>query len=352
MSWFAEGLVAATLFTVAGTGQPGPLGDGGSAGQAAIGPFASVAALEGGGFVIGERGRVRAVDASGRIRTIAGTGREGHSGDGGAATQAKITPRDLAVAPDGSVLVGECVTDPANGFAEFGYVRRIAPDGTISTVVGAERHEPSGDGGPATRAALQCASGLAVAPDGGLLIADSGAYRVRRVDAAGTISTVAGTGELPDQRRSGSWPGTQVAMRPRDVTVTADGRALIADDWACAVYELRADGLTSVVAGTGAEGRRADDGRQAIAANVCPEAVAAAPDGGFLVADEGFARLTGEEPRLRRVAPDGRISTLAGTGASSRTRRADSSAAATAAPAGVRTCARSPISRSRRTAAS
>ena len=301
----------AQLYTVAGTGVPGSLGDGGPAGAAAIGPSATVAALPGGGFVIGERGRVRTVDASGRIRTIAGTGRPGHAGDGGPATEARVDPSAIAVAADGSLLIGQC-EQVGDAYSPEGRVRRIAPDGMIVTVAGG-RSEPRGDGGPATLAGLRCPVGLAALSDGGFLVADSEDERVRRVDPGGTIRTVAGTGELPDARLSGSAPAVRVAVHPRGLAVTNDGRVLIADNWACSVLELRPDGLVSVVAGSGLEGRREDDGRAAIAASVCPTALAALPDGGFLLADEGSSSLVGEEPSVRRVGADGRIATIAGS---------------------------------------
>ena len=312
MSWCAErlllacgfALVAAApahatgeLFTVAGTGRPGAVVDGSPATAAALEADLTVAALPGGGFAIGDGKRVRVVDASGRIRAFAG-----------------MSATDLAAEPDGSLLVGHCFRSSADDLAETGRVDRIAPDGTIRTVAGSARSDPLGDGGAATAGGLACATGVAALPGGGFVIADQGHHRVRRVDAGGTITTLAGTGEFPEARLTGSQMAARVAVDPSGLAVTPDGRVLIADDWACVVLEVRPDGLASVVAGSGIEGARHDDGRPAVAAAVCPKAVATAPDGSFLVADEGFARLTGEQPRVRRVGLDGRIATVAGTG--------------------------------------
>lgn len=306
---------AGELFTVAGTGHVGPLGDGGFATAAAVGGQASLAALPGGGFVIGERGRVRFVDAAGRIHTLAGTGRPGRAGDGGPALSATVDPGAIAVAADGSVLIAQCDT-PRRGdfFSTVGRVRRIAPGGTITTVAGGSSPptgDDVGDGGPAAATGLGCLASVAALPDGGFVIAE--ANRVRRVDASGTIDTIAGTGEEPDAPLSGSRPATEVAISPADVAVTVDGRILIADHSMSTVLEVRQDGLASIVAGSGEEGPGHDDGRPAVQARVSPLALAALPDGGFVVADESLNE-AGTETRIRRVTPDGRITTVAGTG--------------------------------------
>jgi hypothetical protein len=178
------------LYTVAGTGRIGPLGDGGPATAAAVSGGASVAALPGGGFALGERGRVRLIDRAGRIRTLAGTGHPGHAGDGGPALSATVDPSAIVVAADGSLLVAQCEAVPGTGELSrtVGRVRRIAPDGTIATVAGGRSPPPDGigDGGPAIAAGLNCPTGVEAAPDGGFLIADSSCVRL--------------TGPLPDSR--------------------------------------------------------------------------------------------------------------------------------------------------------
>jgi hypothetical protein len=91
----------------------------------------------------------------------------------------------VAVSPDGGYLIADAGNDR---------VRRVFPDGTIKTVAGTGNYGFSGDGGPATAADPQAPIGVAVLPDGGFLIADAAAARVRRVSAAGIITRVAGNG--------------------------------------------------------------------------------------------------------------------------------------------------------------
>src|SRR5262245_49696464 len=123
--------------------------------------------------------------ATGTISTIAGSDPFGDfSGDGGPATAAALNePAGVAVMPDGGYLIADAGNDR---------VRRVFPDGTIRTVAGTGNYGFSGDGGPATAADLQAPIGVAVLPDGGFLIADAAAARIRRVSPNGIMSFVAG----------------------------------------------------------------------------------------------------------------------------------------------------------------
>ncbi|UUY05236.1 hypothetical protein LRS13_06865 [Svornostia abyssi] len=163
---------------------------------------------------------VRRIDPAGGSSTVAGTGIPGFSGDGGPATAAQLnSPRDVAVAPDGSILIVDSFDHR---------VRRVDPAGVISTVAGTGTPGFSGDGGPATAAQLRFPEGVAVAGDGSVLIADRVNDRVRRVDPAGVISTLAGTGA--DGFSGDGGPAAAAALDdPADVAVTPDGSVLIAD---------------------------------------------------------------------------------------------------------------------------
>lgn len=117
---------------------------------------------------------------------LAGTGVGSYTGDGGPAVNATLNaPADVACGPDGSVYV-----------ADFnnGVIRKISPAGTISTVAGRKGASALGDGGPATDARLVLPRGVALLPDGRLVIADSTQHRVRIVATDGTISTLVGNG--------------------------------------------------------------------------------------------------------------------------------------------------------------
>ena len=192
--------------------------------------------------------RYNAIDRlrpNGKIERFAGTGRysEVSTGDGGRAAAADIgTPQGLTRFPDGGVV-----------FAERQRIRRVARNGKISTIAGANNAGYSGDGGPATRAQLAIPQDVLAEKDGGFLIADTGNNRIRRVSPDGVISTVAGTGG-PDPF-----------------------------------------GPVDPFQGTG-------DGGPATAAGLAfPAHLARLPDGSLLV---------GEFRNVRRIAPDGTISTI------------------------------------------
>ena len=132
--------------------------------------------------------KIRRVDAAtGIITTIAGTGETGVTGNGGPATAARLSePRTLAVAPDGSIFF----TEPKENL-----VRRIDPAGIMQAFAGTGKAGFSGDGGPASRAMLNFNRGVNVDGAGTVWIADSLNQRIRKVDANGIITTVAGTGK-------------------------------------------------------------------------------------------------------------------------------------------------------------
>ncbi len=140
---------------------------------------------------------------TGYIATVAGTGAELGTGDGGPAKAARmIHPNAVAMLPDGSFLISDYFNHR---------IRRVSTDGTITTVAGTGTYGFSGDGGPATAAQLNGVSDIAALPDGSFLIADSGNSRVRRVSTDGTITTVAGTGSRKLLRRwwACDWRGAE-----------------------------------------------------------------------------------------------------------------------------------------------
>jgi hypothetical protein len=169
---------------VAGTGTPGFSGDGGPATAAQLSFAYSVAVTSDGGFLITDAGnrRIRRVSPNGIITTVAGTGVQGSSGDGGAATAAQLDyPTGLATTPDGGFLIADW----------FGNrVRWVSPSGVITTVAGTGTPAvfTNGDGGPATAANLTRPFGVAATPADGFVFAEAGNSRVRFVDAFSTIT--------------------------------------------------------------------------------------------------------------------------------------------------------------------
>lgn len=165
--------------------------------------------------------RIRRVDSSTTyVTTYAGTGTAGWSGDGGPAAEAKLNyPMGLALDADGNLYV--CDT--------FNHrIRRIATDGTISTVAGRGTPGFSGDNGWATAARLFYPKGITFAPDGKLYIADTFNSRIRVIAADGIISTIAGNGRYNGNGDGGDSLSAELRF-PNAVAVASDGKIYISD---------------------------------------------------------------------------------------------------------------------------
>lgn len=299
----------AAIFTVAGSDRDGRDRAGMAGTAATIRGFASIAAQADGSVLIADRGRVRRLDPTGRLWPFAGTGRPGFSGDGSAAIHASVRPSDLAVMPDGAVLVAECANHR---------VRRIRSDGLIETVAGSGPVTGdgafAGDGGPAVGARLDCPVGVAARADGSFVIADRRDNRVRAVSPDGTITTLAGTGA--NANREGPVEGTAARMpvTPSAVATLPDGGTLIADAWAHRLWRVTLDGRITSLAGNGSPRGPRTDGQLGTLAPLNPQALAVRPDGRIVVVDTDDT-LLGERPLVRVVNTDGTVDTVAGTAA-------------------------------------
>lgn len=238
------------------------------------------------------------VDADGEAMVLAGNGFAGFSGDGGLATRASLrSPKGLALGHDGSLFIADSLNDR---------VRRLDPEGIISTVAGNGSRGYLGDGAPAIAAMLSSPEDVAVGPAGRLYVADRLNHRIRRVDLDGTIQTVAGNG-TPDFSGDAGQALEASLNHPIAIDLAPDGSMLIADYENHRIRNVDTDGVISTVAGNGTAGY-SGDGSQAIAASLnFPYDVFSSPNGEILVADFGNAR-------IRRVTPDGRIATVAGSG--------------------------------------
>jgi DNA-binding CsgD family transcriptional regulator/sugar lactone lactonase YvrE len=292
--------------TIAGTGAPASSADGASALSTSLDHPVAVAIDPSGALLFIDGNRVRRVTAQGTIVTIAGAGDAGHSGDGGVATSARLdSPRALAVQSDGSIFIADTLNSR---------VRRVDPQGIITTVAGTGEPGFSGDDGQAVDARLNSPAGVAVGFGGRLLIADSGNNRIREISAAGVITTVAGTGDAGYLGDGG--PATSAALdSPQGLVVDAEDSLFIADTLNDRIRKIDVDGLITTVAGNGVSGF-AGDGQPATEAAI-DLATGPLSSAGQAIAVDGALDLFIADAlnnRIRKVDVHGIISTVAGNG--------------------------------------
>lgn len=297
-------LRAPRVYMVAGTGELGFKGDGELATRAHLWFAAAVAVDAGGNIVIADsfNNRVRRVDArTGKIETVAGTGKQGFFGDSDLATKAQLnSPSGVAIDHQGNIFIADTFNNR---------VRVVdARTGIISTVAGTGKQGSFGDDGFAVRATLAGPSGLAIDAKGNLLIADSGNHRIRKlVLAKDIIVAVVGTG-VAGQSGDGGLGMLAELNTPSGVAVDRNGNILIADTVNNRVRHVDAEsGIISTVVGTGDEGFDGDGGSATQAWLMQPSGVTVDNEGGVYVSDTF-------NNRIRRVDPvSGIITTLAGT---------------------------------------
>jgi hypothetical protein len=282
----------------AGNGSKGAAGDGGNARDAQFNlPWEIAAAPNGNVFVVDRAGnRVRMIDPKGVISTFAGNGTAGNSGDGGNATEAQISAaRGIAVGPDGSVYIG----DTGNNV-----VRRVTPDGKISIFAGTGNVAFDGDGGKATAASLASPRELAVDAQNNVYIVDYNNNRIRKVDKDGIITTYAGNGEKGSGGDGGDAKAAQLEAIS-DISIDAQGNLLVTQFLANKVRRITTDGKINLVAGNGKADFTPDGAKATEASLNTPLSAKADGAGGVLICE-------GPNNRIRRVTPDGTLTTVAG----------------------------------------
>jgi uncharacterized protein (TIGR03437 family) len=300
------------ITTVAGTGQFGYSGDNGQATKAMLSGPQGVTVDASGNLYIADTGnqRIRYVNVSGIITTIAGSGATGFSGDGGAATAATFsTPVGVSLDASGNVYVAD----------EFNNrIRRFVPGGAIATLAGTTISV--GDGGPSTQARIEPWS-VAVDSSGNLYIADRLEQRVRKVTPSGTITTLAGNGQAGGGGDNG--PANLAALNtPNGVAVDAAGNVYIADAGNNAIRRVDAStGIITAFAGTGGccyagTGTGGDGGLATAATLYYPESVAVDGSGNVYLTDAVQSNISPQAQAVRRVTTDGKINTWAGGGTS------------------------------------
>jgi RHS repeat-associated protein len=283
---------AGIITTIAGNGSSGYSGDGGPATAAKLLLPSSVAvALDGSVYITDGMVRIRRIGPDGIITTIAGNGSYGYSGDGGPATAAMIfEPRGVAVTQDGNVYFADRENDR---------IRRIGPDGIITTVAGNGRHGYSGDGGPATAASLYSPLGVAVASDGSVYFSDNGNKRIRHIGPDGIITTVAGNGSRGYSGDGG--PATAASLdSPLSVAVASDGSVYFSDIGNNRIRRIGSNGIITTFAGNGSRGYSGDGG-PATAASLFPWSVAVAPNGDLYMvgSNNGIRQVSNPYPGIQ-----------------------------------------------------
>ena len=296
-----------TIRTVAGTGVAGFSGDGGPATAAQLSdPFGVTRGPDGALWFCDYSGqRIRKIARDGTISTVAGNGERGYSGDGGPALQASFNrPHEIRFDAAGNCYVADMVNNA---------IRRIdARSGIITTFAGLGDGAKgySGDGGPANKAALSSPHSIQFGPDGDLYICDIGNNVIRRVDMrTGIIRTFAGTGK-PGPTPDGALITGTPLRGPRSIDFDRAGNLWLVTREGNQVFKFDVKaGTIHHVAGTGASGFTGNGGPAKLATLSGPTGVALDRDGNSWLADT-------ESHTVRMIdAKTGRIELIAGTGA-------------------------------------
>lgn len=315
-------LASGTIETVVGTGVPGYSGDGGPAIDAQLNILPEGLAFDSAGdlYIADLYNQVvRKVSPDGIITTVAGNGTEGYRGDGGQATNAELDyPFDVAVDWLGDLFIADTVNN---------VIREVFPDGTIATVAGNGSGGYSGDGGYATDAELFRPGAIAVDQFGNLFIADESNNVIREVTPDGIIHTVVGNGSVGYTGDGG--PATDAALGyPADVKVDAAGDLFFSDYANNVIREVTPDGIIHTVAGNGTAGYSGDGGSATAASLNGPSFLALDAAGDLFICDTNN--------NVVREVRAGIISTVAGTGTAGYTGDGGPAAAAQLnGPAGV-----------------
>ncbi|HEX4950053.1 MAG TPA: BACON domain-containing carbohydrate-binding protein [Blastocatellia bacterium] len=313
-----------TLTSVAGTRTAGFNLESGSGPASQLYAPETVALDAAGNLYIADKGnhRIRKVTRSGLISTVAGSGQLGSSGDGGLAINAAMNqPYWVAVDASGNLYISD-----TNNHR----IRKVNASGIITTIAGTGLEGFGGDGGAATQAQLNTPVGITLDKSGNLLIADAANHRIRKLNlSTGIITTMAGNGY------GFGGDGGQAAQAqlnfPTSVVLDHAGNFYIADTSNHQVRKVTAAGIISRFAGTGSSGFSGDGGQANLAQFTAPGGMTVDAAGNLYVTDQG-------NHRVRKIAPDGIITTIAGNGTTTSPTSDEGGVATTAtlnAPAGV-----------------
>ena len=238
--------------------------------------------------------------SAGIISTFAGSGVQGNTGDGGLATSARLTsPYQMCLDPAGDILVADYSGNR---------IRKITPAGMISTFAGTGASSSTGDGGQAAAASINAPNGIACDTSGNVYIAEEHGIRVRKVNAAGVISTFAGTG-VQGYAGDGGLATSAGFVLPEGVAVDTSGNVYIADAYGNRIRKVNTAGIISTFAGTGTGGYNGDGLQATVTTLSTPYAVLPDNAGNVYISDSS-------NNRVRKVNAGGIVSTYAGNGSS------------------------------------
>ena len=296
-----------TISTIAGTGTPGYSGDGGAATSAQLdSPVALTVDSSGNVFLADEafsNNRVRKITGStGVISTVAGTGSTGYSGDGGSALSADINaPYGLTTDSSGNLYIADTGNHRLRMVA--------VSTGVISTIAGTGSAGYSGDGSAATSAKLNGPAGIAMDTSGNFYISDANNHRIRKITASnGVISTIAGTGGTGwgNGGYSGdAGPATSAQLNnPQAVALDSAGNVYISDSFNHRIRKITVStGTISTVAGTGASGYSGDGGAATLAQLDRPLGLALDSSGNLYFVDSRNSRIRKVDAAVLTASP-------------------------------------------------
>jgi len=289
------------ITTVAGTGTAGFSGDGDLATKAQLNHPSGITFDKKGNLFFSDRSneRIRVIDSKGKIRTYAGNGKEGFKGDSGPALEASLDkPFGIAFDRKGNLYIA----DRGNN-----RIRKVNTQGIITTVAGDGGFFFMGDNGPAYRASIAGPTGVAVDDQGTLYIADRNNNRIRSVDPQGMITTIAGTGQQDYNGDAEVARETNLHL-PFGVALKPDGSLLVIDR---SHYRIRSvdlkRGSIKTIAGNGKKMFAGDGGPATGATLSFPHGIAVDRNDNVLISDKG-------NYRIRKISPNGTIQTIAGNG--------------------------------------
>ncbi|MGI5526075.1 SMP-30/gluconolactonase/LRE family protein [Streptomyces syringium] len=295
-----SGLAEGAIATVAGNGEAGYVSDGGPGALTKLYHPEGVAVDKEGNLYIADRynHRIRKVTPNGIITTVAGNGTAGFVSDGGPAVATPLNqPGDVVVDDAGNLYIADLVNHR---------IRKVSPSGVITTVAGNGEAGYVSDGGPAIATRLHYPHGVALDREGNLYISEWSGHRVRKVNRNGIITTVAGNGTAGYVSDGGPAIATRLHT-PDGLAVDREGNLYIAEYGNHRVRKVTPSGIITTVAGNGVAGY-VSDGGPAIATRLHgPRRVAVDEGGNLYISDQ-------ENHRIRRVGPDGVITTVAGNG--------------------------------------